>query len=97
MRYAVPHRLAWVFDDGDGSRPVRLVLMHLPNGDPVMLEGASALIWILAVGGEEDEAYDVASALAKLISRPLNEIAEETEKFLFDLRAGQLLIEKDPS
>lgn len=93
MRYAVPHRLAWVFDDVGGSRPIRLVLMHLPNGDPVMLEGAAALIWILAIGGE-DEGDGVASALAELIHRPPEEILEEAARFLSDLVARQLLLQQ---
>ena len=77
MRYQVPHRLAWVVQDGDGQAQPRLVLMKLPNGEPLLLEGSAALIWLLAGDTE-----DVPRALAELVGRPVAEIADDTDAFL---------------
>jgi hypothetical protein len=60
--------------------------MQLPNGQPFLLEGSSALIWLLALDGE-----DVPRALADVVGRPLDEIADDTEAFLGDLVARGLL------
>ena len=87
MTYRVPHRLAWVVEAGAASEPTRVVIMLLPNGEPMILEGVSALIWLLAC-----ETSDVPQALFEIVGRPPDEITAETEAFLADLVGRGVLV-----
>ncbi|WP_156465233.1 hypothetical protein [Knoellia sp. Soil729] len=55
--FCVPRRVAFVIP-GDSDAP-EVFLMQLPDGPPVVLHGASAVIWVLAADGEEDVVAEV--------------------------------------
>ncbi|MFW5471862.1 PqqD family protein [Knoellia sp. CPCC 206450] len=83
--YSVPERVAHVERDADGLPQV--FLMRLPDGPPVALEGTAALIWTFAAEGEAD----VATAVAKAVGLPREEIADDVEAYLVHLVETGLL------
>ncbi|MDT0215574.1 PqqD family protein [Rothia sp. ARF10] len=87
--YSVPERVAHVERDADGLPQV--FLMRLPDGEPVALEGTAALIWTFAAEGETD----VATAVARAVGLPREEIADDVEAYLVRLVETGLLTPSD--
>lgn len=92
MKYAVPNDVAWVTDEYDQDEIPAVYLMVLPDGEPLVLTGTAALIWILAAEGE-----DVAPALRAVITDPPPDLEETTTRYLADLVARHLLVAEDTS
>lgn len=53
MTYACPPQLAYVAVEPRGGEELQVYLLQLPDGAPRVLAGTSALIWLLAVEGED--------------------------------------------
>ena len=88
MRYMVPPRVGHVVEEPDAQHPTpRVFLMQLPDGEPQLLSGTAALIWVLAAEGEDD----VAQALADLLGEPVATVAQATRSYLDTLVAQGLL------
>lgn len=85
MTHRIPERLAWVATEGE-SEPV-VYLLVLPDGDPRVLHGSAAAIWLVAADGEAD----VPGAVAELTGAPLEEVRGPTEEYLRTLVADGLL------
>ena len=77
--YSVPPRVAHVVR-GVGTE-LQVFLMRLPDGPPVVLDGAGALIWICTLDGAED----VASEVAHVVGEERDSIAEDVEAYLLRL------------
>lgn len=52
MSYRMPERMAWYLEDEPGT-DLRVFLLPLPDGQPCVLEGVAALIWLVAADGED--------------------------------------------
>ena len=82
MSYRIPRRLAWVVRPPAGDRQdAAAYLLVLPDGDPLVLTGTAALLWVLA----GDREPDVPGALADLLGVPRDEVAETSLAYLRDL------------
>lgn len=84
--WAVPADLAWVLDEADQAPT--LYLMHVPDGEPLVLAGTGALIWLFAAQGD-----DVVESLREVITDPPSDLAETTHTYLTDLVSRGLLVE----
>mgnify|MGYP001181861547 CR=1 FL=1 len=92
--YRIPRRVAHVVSDADHDLPEAVFLMHLPDGTPQVLHGSAAWIWLMAVDGEED----VAAAVAHLVGKVRQEVADDVESFLAEVvRQGFLEERGSPS
>lgn len=92
MSYRVPREVAHVvLDDDVGDTPPVVFLMKLPDGEPVVLAGSAAVIWSYAAQG----AVDVCSAVAKIVSQPVEEVRPATLLFLSQLVAEGLLVDAE--
>lgn len=92
MRYCAPRGLAWVSHEAGEGAAISLYLMHLPDGIPLVLTGTAALIWLLAIDGE-----DVPAALAEAVADPPPDLVETTNAYLEDLVVRGLLVREDPA
>lgn len=90
-RYGIPRRVAHVVPSESGHLPSTVFLMPLPDGPPQVLHESAAWIWLLAADGEPD----VPAAIAELVGRPTEEVADEVNHFLDDL-VGRGLLEFIP-
>jgi hypothetical protein len=97
MRYRVPPRVAHLVteagtaDNVDGA--LRVSLLRLPDGVPLTLTEAAALIWLIAAEGSADVVEDVARGA----SQPRDAIRADVESFLCDLVGRGLLEPVDDS
>lgn len=79
MTYRRPARVGYeVMPPASDNDATTLYLMHLPDGDPMMLTGSAALIWVLAAEGEAD----VPAALASLLGEERPSIAAEVDAYV---------------
>jgi hypothetical protein len=79
--YRVPSRVAYVVADEHSPSAGTVYLMTLPDGQPAVLRGSGAVIWVVAAEGEDD----VAGAVAELVGMPVEEVSAEVERFLDEL------------
>ena len=86
MIYVVPARVSWVLMENSDRSDPDLYLMRVPDGEPVLLSGTAALIWVLAAEGE-----DALGGLADMVDLSVDDIAEGTVAFLTVLVARGLL------
>lgn len=90
MRYRIPPRLGYVVHEPTPEDPTaRVYLMHLPDGEPLMLAASAALIWALAADGEPE----VPGALADLLGESVAEVGPATRTYLDTLVEQGLLTE----
>lgn len=92
MTYRRPTRLARVTDppedeEGSDDASLRLFLRRVPGGQTVGLTESAALIWLLAVDGEED----VPQAVADVTGEPIERIRGDVVEFLDRLVRDGLL------
>lgn len=88
MSYRVPARLAWIASEGRPGESGPLVyLLQLPDGEPQVLHGSAALIWIVAAEGDAD----VPCGVAELTGAPVDEVRDPTEDYLRRLVTDGLL------
>lgn len=87
MAHRVPPRVAHVVPDGEPDPPDSVFVMVLPDGDPVVLHGSAAWIWLLAAEGEED----VAGAIADLAGLARADVVVDVEHFIAELVGRGLL------
>ena len=90
--YRVPGRVAHVIPDDEADPPMKVFVMQLPDGPPVVLQDSAAWIWLLAAEGEEN----VVGAVAEMAGRPRDEIAADVTSFLDELVAQGLLTVDQP-
>ncbi len=81
MSYRRPERVAAVVLPPSDERPVTAYLLHLPDGEPMMLTETAALIWVLASEGDAD----VAASMADLVGEPVEDIRDAVEEHLVSL------------
>lgn len=84
MTYRIPRLLAWYIGEGDSGLDV--FLMPLPNGDPVVLRGIAALIWVAAT-----EEPDPVATIAEATRQAREEIETHVLAYLDELVLGGLL------
>ena len=89
-RYRVPDNIAWV-DGADFGLAEELYLTVVPDGRTVMLKDSARLIWLVAADGGED----VVAEVADIVGRPPAEIEGDVQRFLADVRARGLLVERE--
>lgn len=92
MTYRVPDRVAYVTNDGQldsTPAPLRVSLMCLPDGVPVVLTGSAALIWLVAAEGSPNVVDDVAEGAGQ----SAGVIHSDVEAFLAEL-VGLGLLER---
>lgn len=90
MTFRVPPRVGYVVHEpSPGDPTAKVYLMHLPDGQPVVLAGSAALIWVVAAQGEQD----VPATVAELLDEPLASVEETTRRYLVTLVAQGLLVE----
>lgn len=87
MAYGIPSGLAWVADQVDENGAPALYLMHVPDGEPLVLTGIAAVIWLFAAQGD-----DVVAELAEVVGDPPPDLAETTAAYLDDLVSRGLLV-----
>ena len=98
MRYRIPTAVAHVVTEGAGNGlvrdPLRVSVLRLPDGFPVVLTDVAALIWLVAIEGSADVVGDVALGAGQAPDL----IRADVKSFLADLEA-QGLIERcdDPA
>lgn len=94
MTYAVPADIAYVTVAGqepcevsmaavesENWENLRVFLLRFPDGNPMVLVGIGAAIWLLAAEGSTEVATNVARAVAK----PVSEIAPTVDSYLGSL------------
>ncbi len=87
MKYSIPTRLGHVIrDDREDAGPV-IFLLLLPDGDPFVLRGSAALIWLAAADGE----VDVAGAVARSVGSPRADVVDDVDNYLDELVTRGLL------
>lgn len=90
--YVMPADLAYVIVEPAAGQELRIFLLRLPSGNPVVLLGVSALIWLVAVEGDSDVAETVAEAVGKSVA----EIVDTVHAYLDDLATRGLLQRQAP-
>lgn len=90
MTYRVPSDLAWVLDETDDGTAAVLYLMHVPDGEPLVLTDTAALIWIFAAQGD-----DVPTALAGVVEHSPADLSRTTDAYLVDLVGRGLLVAEE--
>lgn len=90
MRYRIPARVGYVVHEPTLEQPTATVyLLRLPDGQPLVLSGTAALIWVLAAEGEPN----VPAALAELVGEALSTVESPTLSYLDNLVLQGLLTE----
>ncbi len=79
--YRVPWRVAYVVADEDSPSAGTVYLMTLPDGQPAVLRGSGAVIWMVAAEGDED----VAGTVAGLAGMTVEEVSADVERFIDEL------------
>ena len=93
MSYRVPARVGHVVREAaSGDQSDSVYLMRLPDGEPLLLEGTAALIWLLAADGDDNVEQTVASVL---LDAPADTVGI-TRDYLSQLVAQGLLEKRSP-
>lgn len=88
MRFDVPDNVAWVRGVDFTTDDTSIYVMVVPHGHPAALTGVGAIMWDLAVTGE-----DVIAGIAGAVGQEPAVIASDVQAFTRDLVARGFLVQ----